>query len=463
MSSKPKILLLDPPNPPEHGAILDGYCSQPTKAHYRWHPVDLILQTGYLQDGFEVEMLDAAARNLPAQTVLDQIRQNGYDAVLSLVGWVALKENIDLFARIKEVAPDIFLAVSGDIAHYEPEWFLARAPAVDGILGEMTSPGLVQLLIEGRKDAHSMIVRDEKGKMHRGTFKRNETFSYSIPRHDLFPTRLYRLPFPGTWPFASVVTQVGCPKRCSFCPIAGYDYRRREMDNLLEETDYLAGQGIRHLYLRDPSLSIVPNHARNIAEAFIAKKYNFTFNAFTNLEGLDFELASLLHRAGCKILQFGIETSSGDTLRAVHKGGDPQKTARILADVKRAGITTLGTFVFGLENESETDISRTVDWMIKLPLDFVSINLLEVRPGSELWESEVERAGSIDALYDEQLQYGMRAARGSKLEMLERMVKTANRRFYLRPSFIIRNALNVRAASDLTQLIYNALLVLRKK
>jgi radical SAM superfamily enzyme YgiQ (UPF0313 family) len=463
MSSKAKILLLDPPNPPQHGAILDGYCSQPTKAHYRWHPVDLILQTGYLQNDFEIDMFDAAARGASEREVLDRIKLNGYDAILSLVGWVSLKENISLFEKIKELAPDIFLAVSGDIAHYEPEWFLQRAPEVDAVLGEMTSSGLVQLLIEGNQDAHSMITRGKDGEIHRGSFRRNETFGYSIPRHDLFPNQLYRLPFPGTWPFASVVTQVGCPRRCSFCPIAGYDYRRREIDNLLEETDYLSGQGIRHLYLRDPSLSIVPDHARKIAEAFIRKGYDFTFNAFTNLEGLDYKLASLLNKAGCKILQFGVETSSSATLEAVHKGGDPGETAKILADVKQAGITTLGTFVFGLENETEQDIRNTVDYMIKLPLDFVSINLLEVRPGSELWEKEVKRSGSIDALYDQQLQFGMRAARGSKLAMLENMVKTANRRFYLRPSFIIRNALNVRAASDLTQLIYNALLVLRKK
>ena len=241
-----KVLLLNPPGTKTF--IRDYYCSKVSKSNYLFQPIDLVIQSGILSGQHQVAVCDAIADRLSMENTLELIAKLAPDAIIALAGSVCLDADLDFLAQA--ALHTTTLLVSGDAFMDEPEHWLERYPFVNGILLDFTSDDSLHFLAGNRQQAASIVSSSSTGGYKR---PRGQEFSIPVPRHEMFSSPHYRFPFVRQQEFATVLTDFGCPYRCSFCVMATLGYRYRPVSNVMEELRYLKGLGIRELFFFDQS------------------------------------------------------------------------------------------------------------------------------------------------------------------------------------------------------------------
>jgi radical SAM superfamily enzyme YgiQ (UPF0313 family) len=110
----------------------------------------------------------------------------------------------------------------------------------------------------------------------------------------------------------------------------------------------------------------------------------------SRVDYVDEEMLSLMARAGCWMITWGIESGSYEILKRAHKGADPAKAARALGWARQAGIMNWGYFIIGLPGETEETIQETIAFSKKLPLDIALFHIAAPYPGTPFFFQVVE-------------------------------------------------------------------------
>ena len=368
---KPKILLLHPPAPKGLKYQLDGYCSQPQKGVFRWHPIDFCCLASKLNPSCEVTIQDLGHTDHPFFFPIKQ-----YDGVIGLVGAFSWSHLKNFWRRIIDQGTPVYL--TGDIARHDPAFVFENLPGLQGIIPEMASPPSWEdlnnpssPLVWRSSFSEYLIPRVEQG------------FKLGLQPFTLWNKHKYRLPFDVAHPFASVLTQIGCPHQCQYCILSSYAPAQRNYEELEEELKQLNFLKIRHLYIRDGMLNTSERHLETICA--LMRKYHFTWNAFAHLLNIGMH-ANMLKKSGCKVLQFGFDSMERDVLRQ-HRKAVPSSLEDSLNPFHKSRIKTVGHFIYGLETEPLKPMEMA-KFAHRLRLDWMTITPLMIRPGTSLWKRQ---------------------------------------------------------------------------
>ena len=77
----------------------------------------------------------------------------------------------------------------------------------------------------------------------------------------------------------------------------------------------------------------------------------------------DFDFCAALKQSGCVMLKLGLESGSAQVLERLNKGVDPERAARILGNLHRAGIGAYVYLLFGTPAETESEALLTLDFV----------------------------------------------------------------------------------------------------
>ena len=134
--------------------------------------------------------------------------------------------------------------------------------------------------------------------------------SLPFPDWGIFPVKEYSYyPALKERPFLPVLSSRGCAYQCNYCPyIAAYKYRTRSAENVFDEIKYLKDRfAIKGMIFRDPLFGIKREFVVNLCEKMISRRLNIRWVCETRLNLLDKDLLKLMHRAGLRVLNTGIE------------------------------------------------------------------------------------------------------------------------------------------------------------
>ena len=456
----PKIVLLNPPG--KRVYLRDGYCSHVSKAGYIWHPIDLVVQSGILSKVAKIYVIDAIASNLSEAKVINRIVQINPNLVLSLHGAVSNAEDLNFFSRIHDkIGVDLFLV--GDKPLWNAEELLQRHDFIKGVLTDYKSSALAKyILSEASQEEKGIFWKDRSSLLGSGGFV-NGSISFPIPKFELFPLNRYWIPHQRTKRFYSVMTSFGCPHHCSFCPYENIPFTRRNLENIIEELEYVESLNIRELLIKDECFGAFWEDTQEFLDYLINSRNNWCFSAEVSLDKLSKTQIETIARAGAHTLFFGVEISNTDFLREKYgKDINKEKLRQNIEICKSLKIKTAAHYMLGLPGEDYESVSSTIDFSLELDTDYAAYNIATPQPGTTFWENSLK-----DNLFDpnkdidSSCTFPLISTSELSSDVLWKLYKTAFRKFYFRKKKIWNNLLQLRSRCELTGLVKTGIGMLR--
>jgi len=285
------------------------------------------------------------------------------------------REALEVATRVKKRL-NATVVMGGSHASAVPESLLA-SPHVDFVIRGEGERAFVEFLryLEG---ANSL---DQVPNLS----YRKDGACFSNPLGENFP--IDELPFPdlsdlslsnytlAKKPMTFMITSRSCPHKCSFCSVhttLGTDYRRRSLENALEEIELRYRQGYQVIDFEDDNLTYYKNTfkelCRRLIERFPNRDLEFVAMNGISYLSLDDELLELMRRAGFSHLNLAL-VSSDKTVRETTKR--PHTLEAYLNVVHKAhalGFQIVSYQILGLPNESLDSMIQTLAFNARLPV-----------------------------------------------------------------------------------------------
>ncbi len=205
----------------------------------------------------------------------------------------------------------------------------------------------------------------------------------------------------------------GCIFNCTFCGgrrILSKSYETKSYEKIINDIKYMKNKyKSSHFLFRDDSINCSYDFLDGLCEKFIENKLDIKW--ITNgirPDNLDRRILRKMKKAGCYIMNFGIESGSNRILKMMGKNFTIDETERVLKNSYREGLKNCVNIMVGYPYEKEDDIRMTVDFIRNNASYINKINFvarLQVQYGSALYEHP-DRFGI--KLFDNACGYGYR-------------------------------------------------------
>jgi radical SAM superfamily enzyme YgiQ (UPF0313 family) len=190
--------------------------------------------------------------------------------------------------------------------------------------------------------------------------------------------------------------------RCLFCPEAAtptHPYaacKPRDLPRLLRELG--ERWQVRHFHLTDNA--VPPAALRALADG-VDDLAGLSWYGFVRFEPelLEGDLIEELTRAGCRLLQLGLESGSQEVLDRLAKGTRLEVASEVLRRLRRAGIASYVYVLLGTPGETPEEACRTRDFLEEHAgqIDFLNLAIMNLPRGSAL-AGEIELTGDEEPL-----------------------------------------------------------------
>lgn len=462
-----KVLLLNPPG--EQLYVRDYYCSKVSKASYIYHPTDLLVASGWLNPHFELTVLDCIAEGLDPNSARKRVAEIDPEAIFFLTGSVSRKQDFQFMNEIKQ-DQECLLVGSGDCLLDEFDTLVKDNLWLDAIVLDFMSESLTNYLrnkLYGENLRYQEIIDLSDGvDVSCCSSKRlnGVEFNMPVPRYELFPNHKYRYPFVRTRPFATILTDYGCPYRCKFCVMAEIGFKRRPVANILEELDHVHQLGFRSIYFVDQTFGCNKTRLKELCAMMISRNYKFRWVAFTRADVMDREVLGLMKQAGCDMLMFGVESPVQRVLDSMNKDIRLYEIEECFNLCKELGIRTLATFIVGLPGttyEENIDIGR---YAVKIGATYGSFNTLVPRVNTEIRKDamQVNQLVSEADEMDQSGGYGILPSELLSVADIKKIHRTITIKFYSRPSYILSRIFAIRTWYEVLSVFTNGIAIFRK-
>ncbi len=228
-----------------------------------------------------------------------------------------------------------------------------------------------------------------EGIVHAGFVKNLDLLPY--PKWDQFDIRRFRYQIiTGQGITLPMLGSRGCPYTCNYCPyLVNSQYRVRTVENIVSEIDYLAkAYGIRGISFRDPNMTFNKARASEFAEALLNLNLDIRWSMEARTDRLDADLLRLLHRAGLRSVEVGVESSSEKTLKGNLRKAIPKSHQEmIISECHKLGIRVIANYTLGLPNDTIEGIHDTIRYAKKLNTFAIQFTVTTPYPGTQFYEN----------------------------------------------------------------------------
>ncbi len=259
---------------------------------------------------------------------------------------------------------------------------------------------------------------------------------------------------------ATMISSRGCPFKCAFCSshiTMGKIYRFRSAQNVLAEIDELVNRyHVNHVAFEDDTFTLNRDRVESICRGLIQRNYDLTWYCLSRVESMDFELATLMRRAGCRMVSFGIESGNPDILQKIHKKISLPAARQAIDSCYRAGLRSQCTFILGFPFDTQKTMADTLHFAQELSPTIAIFFALVPYPGTEMYHYLPE---SLRPHHAEQWQdfanminnqgY-LSLVPGLSAAELTKMTERWHLRFYLRPRQLYRMFRTLRTWQEFT-------------
>jgi radical SAM superfamily enzyme YgiQ (UPF0313 family) len=426
-----------------------------------WQPLGtLYVASALLKAGHRVEFLNGAfISHDTIMAKLAEIRPEVVGLYSTTFGWDRAMKTA---AAIKALDHRIFVVVGGPYAVAVQEKCLEDCPDLDAVVtgeGELTMQELLMHLAENRplNGVEGLAFRDN-GKIIKNRPRPLIVDLDSIPfpaRELLGDTERY-IPPPATYrrkPVAVLMTSRGCNRHCLYCfqidKHRKSGIRYRSIPNVMAEIELVLQQGYREIKFLDDTLAADYDRAMEIALEIKRRGLDFTWFVSACVNQVDKKLLKAFREAGCWAILFGAESGVQKNLNAIRKGITVGQIEKAVKAAQEVGLTVYTPFLFGIPGQTYEDGLRTIDFACRLNPDIANFHAITPFPGTELYDN-IEKYGTIsENLTDFTYQGAAFVPFTMTREEIQNLRQLAFKRFYGRPSYMLKRLLRLRNTQDI--------------
>jgi len=381
---------------------------------------------GYLaavleKNGYEVKIIDSFVEELDNSQTVDLIIKEAP----FLLGVSATTHNrfnaMEILNRVKEKSNnEIFTVVGGPHFSLIADQAIVNIPSLDFVVrgeGEETMLRLASQLVED-----GGIRTENLAKINGLTFRNNgkpvsnsdrefikNLDSLPSPAWHLFSINKYNARLEGIIKYRAigVMSSRGCPQDCVFCVNSAFwkkFFRHHSPKRFVDEIEFLHKKyGFRAFDFWDDTLTIFKPHVIEICNEIIKRNLSIKWYTRARVNTVDFELLSLMKRAGCRAISFGVESGSEKILRIIQKKITIQQVWDAAKACKELDLNTKFFFVHSLPGETKEDFNITLDLIDKLNAYSPNFHCYEgiarIYPGTQL-ETLAKKEGKLPVDFD---------------------------------------------------------------
>jgi radical SAM superfamily enzyme YgiQ (UPF0313 family) len=285
------------------------------------------------------------------------------------------REALELAARVKKRL-NIPVVVGGSHASAVPESLLS-SPNVDYVIRGEGEKAFVEFLRYLKREQQIQQVPNLAYKSYGEIVLNPVSDNFAID--DLpFPDLSDFLPSTYTLagkPMTFMITSRSCPHKCSFCSVHttfGTNYRRRSLENVLEEIELRYQQGFRVIDFEDDNLTYYKNTFKELCRKLIARFPNreMKFVAMNGISylSLDGELLELMMQAGFSRLNLALVSSDKTVRETTKRPHTLEAYVKVVNKASKLGFKIVSYQILGLPNESLDSMIQTLAFNARLPV-----------------------------------------------------------------------------------------------
>ena len=434
---------------------------------------------------FSVGILDASIENLSLSHTLETIKKM-QPRIIGISTWTSTYSFVRKFVFIlKHFFNNVTIVLGGPHVTACPEETLNETPADFAVIGEGEYTFLElcgHILGNNSISLHNIkgIAYKEGGKIiktgNREFIKNLDDLP--LPARHLIPFKKYRNygHLAKQLPSAEMITSRGCPFPCIFCGdvVFGRRYRVHSAEKVLEECEHLMKYyGIRDINFQDSNFVVDQERLVKFCEGIIRKKWKLSWvcQADINSANRNLDILSLMKKAGCWMIGYGVESGSPEILQVIRKKVNLEKAKNVFISTRKAGIMTIAYLQIGNLEDNQESIERTVAYAKSLHTDIASFAITTPFPGTELWDRAIKLKYveeisyndlKVPTLMEKNVTIPLRTKYLSGKELLS-FQRNAIRNYYFRPSQMLRLLFRTRTITQFRYLFSFALTVIGRK
>ncbi|MFX1483804.1 MAG: B12-binding domain-containing radical SAM protein [Promethearchaeota archaeon] len=413
----------------------------------------LYIASSLLENGVEIRLIDQLATKVPDEKLVRTVVRYSPDIVgFSLMTWQAVKA-AKLSAMIKEQLPNTHIVFGGVHATFNAERIMRKYSQIDSIIegeGELSMVALARAIERG-ESIHAVpgIHYRERDIIKRGTPRRliADLDSLPPPAMNLVKREWYGQIHGLRWPaVATLVSSRGCPFSCLFCccnQFVGRKWRFRNSESVVDEIEDRLAEGFKTIFFVDDCFTLNRKRILQICSLIKKRRLDFNWLCEGRVDQVDYQTVRSMVTSGCKLIYLGFESANQRILDLYRKRITPQMSIQAAKTVRKAGMDIiLGTFILGAPEETMSEVQKTIDFSMKLDIDFPQLNILGALPGTDLWDQLVAEQHIDPEMYWET---GVTVSdvypNSVKSNVLERIISEGYLNFVSRKKYIVKQIL----------------------
>jgi radical SAM superfamily enzyme YgiQ (UPF0313 family) len=456
-----KILLI---SPPQFGTLKTSIPNFINQIIGYYPPLGILYIAAYLKarSSHEVLVLDTQVEKMGYPEIKAEIERIKPDLVGIYTLTFALVDALKVAALAKSVSRDILVCSGGPHPTIYPAETAAQKDVDFAVSGEGEEAFLKLLeTLTARGDLHLVpgLSFKEAGGVHTTPQAApiENLDEVPFPARQTLPYRKYTSIIAKTSPITTFISSRGCPFNCSFCATSRRRWRPRSVANIIAEMEECVSLGIREFFFFDDTFAINKQRVLKLCDAIEQRGLKILFDIRTRVDTVDAEMLARLKKAGCERIQYGVEAGTPEVLATLKKGIDLDRVRSVFKTTRGLGITTFADFMIGSPGETREQIEKTINFALELKPDFAQFSITTPFPSTEMYTEALRRGifkedawQRFAAAPDENFVPGLWNEHLTRAE-LENLAKLAYKRFYLRPSYVLKKAAGIRSFGELAR------------
>ncbi len=410
-------------------------------------PLGLAYMAAVLEENnFEVNIIDACALEMDWECLGDELKSCSPRVIAITALTPTIGKALETAKLAKKICPDAMIVLGG----YHPTFNykeILEQEFVDVVImgeGENTLLDLVRTIDNGGSlnNVNGLAFKDVI------TTARpliEDLDDLPFPARHLLPIEYYKLLNMETR-MTTMITSRGCPMQCSFCSSAalhGSKLRLRSIDNILDEMEFLVNElGIETIAFMDDTFTLNKRRVLEICSGIKARNINVLWGCTARVDTLNAEVLKSMRDAGCITLFMGVESADQQMLDEVNKQTTIEKIRNAFEVSRKEKIRTIASVVLGMPGDTHESIKNTINFVKELNPSYAIFSLATPYPGTKFYQQTFEKdLIKVKDWSKYTLISPILETVDCSLDELRKLQATAFKKFYLRPSYLLRQVM----------------------